>query len=129
MNSRDDGAVRHRVAIALTGALLVAGGLGLGNALFRDEASPHRPAARSAENQDVGVRCQVDGLDKITVPNVVGKPLGVAISAARAGGLLVVDSGVRPGDPSELSARVLAQKPAAGTQVPAGSCIGFRTGT
>ena len=106
------------------GALLVASVLGVGSALlFRDEASPSQPLLTS----DNG--CQAGGVGVITVPNVVGKPLGDAITAVRARGLLVIDNGVPPGDPSELSARVRAQKPQAGMRVTAGACIGFRTNT
>jgi len=106
------------------GALVVANVLGVGSALlFRNEASPRQPLLTS----DNG--CQAGGLRVITVPNVVGKTLGDATTAVRARGLLVVDNGVRPGDPSELSAIVRAQKPQAGMRVPADACIGFRTGT
>jgi hypothetical protein len=121
--------MRRRVVMAIGGALLVASGLGIGSVLFSDEVPPRQRPERSADNGDVGVACQVDGPDVITVPNVVGKPLGDAITRARARGLLVVDSGVRPGDPSDPSARVLSQKPQADVRVPAGACIGFRTGT
>ena len=115
--------MRHRVVMAL-GALLVASVLGVGSALlFRDEASPRQPLLTSANG------CQTGGFGVITVPNVVGKPLGEAITAVRARGLFVVDNGVPPGDSSELSARVRAQKPQAGMRVTAGACIGFRTGT
>jgi hypothetical protein len=54
------------LVMAFSGALLVASGLGVGSALFRDEAPPRQPPVRSAEN-DVRVGCQVDGLDMIIV--------------------------------------------------------------
>ena len=118
----------RRAVMAFGGAALLASGLGVGTALFRDQAPPRQAPATSAGNEDVRIGCQVDGGDVI-VPSVVGKPLGDAITAARARGLLVVDSGVRPGDPSDVSAIVRAQKPQAGMRVPFGACIGFRTGT
>ena len=122
--------MRRWVVIAVGGLLLFASGLGVGYVLFRDEASLPPPQATSpADKVGVRVACQVDGLDLITVPNVVGKPLRDAIGGVRASGLQVVDSGVIPGDSSEVSAIVVAQKPPAGIRVPAGACIGFRTRT
>lgn len=115
--------MRHRMVMAL-GALLVASVLGVGGALvFRDEASPRQPLLTSNNG------CQAGGVGAITVPNVVGKSLGDAITAVRARGLLVIGNGLPAGDPSEFSAIVRAQKPPAGMRVIAGACIGFRTNT
>lgn len=71
--------------------------------------------------------CGVEAAETVDVPDVVGLSLGDAIRAVEAAGLSVVGTGTPPGDPTD-GAIITAQEPPAGTSVPAGSCIGFRTG-
>jgi PASTA domain len=62
----------------------------------------------------------------VRVPDVIAQPLARAATVLRAAGLRGVAS---DRDPSVASAVVVAQEPAAGRLVPAGSVVGFRTRT
>lgn len=65
----------------------------------------------------------------VAVPDVVGLDLDEAIATVEAAGFQVVDHGVPPNDPIGPSAKVVAQEPGGGSEVPEGACIGFRTTT
>lgn len=73
--------------------------------------------------------CVGDGDGSVDVPDVVGLTLAEAIRRLGTVGLRVVDNGIPPGDPDSGDSIVTAQEPAAGTSVPPGSCVGFRTET
>ncbi|MEO8693371.1 MAG: permease-like cell division protein FtsX [Acidimicrobiales bacterium] len=68
-----------------------------------------------------------DGERTVAVPDVKGKLLRDALALMRDAGLFVFESGVPAGDPTGPGATVWAQEPDAGTLVPVGACIGFRT--
>lgn len=72
--------------------------------------------------------CAAAGEATVVVPDVVGLELGAAIDALNREGFVVVGPGVPDGDPEDPGAIVLQQEPPAGRSVPAGACIGFRTG-
>lgn len=71
--------------------------------------------------------CADRGDEQVTVPDLVGMSLWDAVASASRAGLNVVGTGTSTGDPTGDDAVVTAQAPEAGTQVPPGSCIGFRT--
>jgi transglutaminase-like putative cysteine protease len=71
--------------------------------------------------------CVAHGGTTIEVPNVVGLALSDAVLQARRAGLNVIGSGVPPDDPTGDDAVVRAQEPPAGSSIPEGACIGFRT--
>ena len=73
------------------------------------------------------IECAVDGDTLVTVPNVIGSPLGDASAMLRDTRLRVIGSGVPTGDPDGPDAVVTAQKPSAGERVPVGACVAFRT--
>ena len=126
---RDHVEVRRYVGFAaIVGAIAFIAGVGIGYPLFHDD-SPRSPVIPSTEGRsgDVGVACQVEGQDFVSVPYLIGKRLLDAAARARASGLQLVGTGVSGGDPAGASAKVVAQKPPGGTRVPVGSCIGFRT--
>ena len=113
----------------MVGAVLFGAGLGFGYALFDDRPSRRTPPAGPGTTAgEVGTSCQVTGLDTVAVPDLVGTPLPAAVAKARAGGLQVLGTGTPDGDPSGPTAVVRAQKPSPGFRVPAGACLGFRTG-
>lgn len=72
--------------------------------------------------------CVADGPASVEVPDGVGLPLRDATIRMQVAGLNVVGTGTRAGDPADPHAVVRAQEPPAGSQVPEGACIGFRTG-
>jgi hypothetical protein len=104
---RDDVVVRRLADAAVAGLLIAAAGY----VMFGDH-----PASAPAA-------CQVDGLNMVAVPDVVGKPLQDAMATVRAGALRVVADG----GPADAGAVVLAQEPPRGVRVPVGACVGFRT--
>lgn len=71
--------------------------------------------------------CVADGPLTIDVPDGIGLPLTEAAIRMQRAGLNVVGTGTPSGDPTGQDAIVRAQEPPAGTRVPRGSCIGFRT--
>ena len=71
--------------------------------------------------------CATNAAQTVTVPNVLGKPLAMALRIVRRKGLEVIVFGTDKSDPTGRSARVFAQEPSSGDKVPTGSCIGFRT--
>jgi hypothetical protein len=73
------------------------------------------------------VECVADGEAAALVPDVTGETLRDAIDTVEAAGLNVVDNGLPDGDAVGEGATVRAQEPAAGTHVPLGACVGFRT--
>jgi hypothetical protein len=77
--------------------------------------------ARSAD------QCVASGEGVITVPDARGERLDNAIVLMQQAGLSVIGQGVPDGDPAGDDAAVLAQEPPAGSLVPVGACIGFRT--
>jgi hypothetical protein len=78
---------------------------------------------RSADPSD----CPAFAKRTVTVPDVIGLTLATAIRTVERAGLQVVGYGTAPGSPTGKSARVVAQEPGSGSQVPKGACIGFRT--
>lgn len=77
-------------------------------------------------NPDTVVECVDDGDRTVKVPDVTGKDLRAAIATVEQAGMNVRGTGTAPDDPVE-GASVTAQEPPAGTAVPPGACIGFRT--
>lgn len=73
--------------------------------------------------------CVADGPRTVDVPDVVALPLNEAAIRMQRAGLNVVGTGVPDGDPTGREAVVRAQEPPAGSRVPLGACIGFRTGS
>ena len=73
-------------------------------------------------------RCASRGEATIAVPDVQGQRLGDAVRVVRSADLAVVGDGVPPGDPTGDDSIVQVQEPPPGALVPAGACIGFRTG-
>lgn len=77
-------------------------------------------------NPEAVVECVDDGDRTVNVPDVTGKDLRSAIATAEDAGMAVRGTGTPPDDPVE-GATITAQEPPAGTAVPPGACIGFRT--
>jgi PASTA domain len=71
--------------------------------------------------------CVAAGPSTIDVPDAVGLPLSEALIQMQTAGLNVVGKGTPSGDPTGGDAVVRAQEPPAGTRVPLGACVGFRT--
>jgi beta-lactam-binding protein with PASTA domain len=71
--------------------------------------------------------CATSGDAPVTVPDVRGKLLRVAIRIVTKRGLTVVGYGTPPSDSTAAIARVWAQKPSGGERAWLGACIGFRT--
>lgn len=77
-------------------------------------------------NPNTVVECVDDGDRTVEVPDVTGKDLRAAIATVEQAGMNVRGTGTAPDDPVE-GASVTAQEPPAGTPVPPGACIRFRT--
>lgn len=71
--------------------------------------------------------CEADGSATIDVPDGVGLRLAEAATRMQRAGLTVVGTGTPSGDPTGRNAVVWSQEPPAGSRVPAGACVGFRT--
>lgn len=83
--------------------------------------------ASTATSTSATPTCVARGEAATAVPNVLGETLPDAIAIVQGAGLNVVDGGVPEGGPTGEGARVRAQEPSAGEQVPLGACVGFRT--
>lgn len=71
--------------------------------------------------------CVEAGNPSIDLPNVVGMPLWEAVRAIESAGFSVLGTGTPPEDPIDPGATISAQEPPAGTRLPEGACVGFRT--
>jgi PASTA domain len=99
------------------------------NSVSTDVAGPaDAPPSSSVHTTRIGAapsECNASGDAIVQVPDVIGMTLPNAIRAVEEAGLNVVAYGTPPGDPTDDSAVVTAQKP--DDLVPSGACVGFRT--
>ncbi|MGH2475124.1 MAG: PASTA domain-containing protein [Candidatus Limnocylindrales bacterium] len=116
----------HYVLVRATIAL-VFGAVGLLAVGCSDGDSGSGPEGAEPAPDRVAVECVAGGEPAAVVPDVIGESLRDAIDTVEEAGLNVVDSGVSDGDAVGEGATVRAQEPAAGTRVPPGACVGFRT--
>jgi beta-lactam-binding protein with PASTA domain len=84
-------------------------------------------SASTGTSTSAAPTCVASGEVATVVPDVIGETLPDAIDIVQGAGLNVVDDGVVEGDPTGEGARVRAQEPPGGEQVPLGACVGFRT--
>jgi beta-lactam-binding protein with PASTA domain len=112
----------------LAGLAVFGAGAASGFVLFHDRPSRPQTNYSAADVAGAHVDCQASGSDAVSVPDVIGQTLAEAIARVWASGLQVVGTGTPFGDSTSPSAVVRAQKPSAAARVPAGACVGFRTG-
>jgi hypothetical protein len=117
---------RGRRRFVLAAAVVVAVALGVAVLVVGRDPVRTRAGAPSPGTA-VPADCIDQGPATVVVPDVVGRRLGAAIRAVERSGLNVVGFGTVDTDPVGSRARVRAQEPPAGTEVPRGACIGFRT--